>query len=224
MSEQSAASAPRSSLLVELVAALAFVVTAVAAGVSTAAFVFTGSLSEGLPRTVGAFVLAEAVLFVYVGWRSQFVPVTAYLQETPAVVIVAVGSALITRDSPQPIADFLIVMALTTLTTGVVMWAVGRFALGNMVRYVPSTVVSAFVGGSGWLITKGSFEVMLDQRLSWTVVDNLFDGGVLLKWLPGLLLGVVILLLSISDRVAPLITSATVVASVGLFYAAVAPW
>ncbi|WP_168929196.1 SulP family inorganic anion transporter [Crenobacter intestini] len=45
-----------------------------------------------------------------------------------------------------------LMMALSGLLSGALFWLVGRFHLGRLVRYLPSPVVSGFLGGTGLLL------------------------------------------------------------------------
>ena len=41
----------------------------------------------------------------------------------------------------------------------------GRLHLGQWIRFVPYPVVGGFLAGTGWLIIRGSFRVMVDAPL-----------------------------------------------------------
>ena len=65
------------------------------------------------------------------------------------------------KDYKQPDV-FLTVIAATLVVTvlcGVVFLVLGRFRLGNLVRFVPYPVVGGFLAGTGWLLFKGGIYV-----------------------------------------------------------------
>ena len=62
----------------------------------------------------------------------------------------------------EPPDIFLTVIAATLVVTvlcGLVFAMLGRFRLGNLVRFVPYPVVGGFLAGTGWLLFKGGIYV-----------------------------------------------------------------
>ena len=170
------------------------------------------------PERSTGFVMAGAIVTGYVGWRCQLVPVVAALQYGPPVVMAVVAASVASRGSNDAPTDVLVLIGLTTLTTGALMWMFGRFRLGNLVRYIPNTVVAAFIAGTGYLLVKGGLEVMVGFGIGLDQVGDLFELDLLKFWLPGVLLGGGIWMVERSDRLPPVAMSATIVASLGVFY------
>ena len=48
---------------------------------------------------------------------------------------------------------------VVTVLCGAVFFALGKFKLGNLVRFVPYPVVGGFLAGTGWLLLKGGIYV-----------------------------------------------------------------
>ncbi len=60
----------------------------------------------------------------------------------------------------------LIGMTLATALTGVVLWGLGRFRLGALVRFVPFPVIGGFLAASGWLLVTGGVEVITGRDIT----------------------------------------------------------
>jgi SulP family sulfate permease len=86
-------------------------------------------------------------------------------------------------------------ISLTSLLTGIFFWMVGRFQLANFVRFIPYPVIGGFLAGTGWLLVWGSFGVMVDMQPSWVTLPEFFHADTFLRWLPGMLFAVLILVL-----------------------------
>ena len=85
-------------------------------------------------------------------------------------------------------------MGLASLLTGLFFLVLGVLRVGNLVRYIPYPVIGGFLAGSGWLLVQGGLNIMVDFRLSVETFPQLFEGDVLVRWLPGLLLGGLLIL------------------------------
>ena len=211
-----------SHVLNEAIAALAAALSGCGMAISLAALVFTGPLEGGLPRAISSFVLAGAIVAGFVGWRSQLVPAASIVQDGPAVVMVAVAAGVAARGGDGATVDVFVMLALTTLATGTAMWLFGRFGLGNLARYIPATVVSAFIAGTGYLLTKGGLDVMVGFGIGLDTIGDLLEPTLLKLWLPGAALGVAIWLVQRSPRLPPVAMSVSILASLAVFYTVVA--
>ncbi len=206
----------------ELVAILAVSLSAVGQAVSMAVLVFSGSLDEGLPRAIAAFVIAGGIVSAYIAMTSRLVPAGSVIQDSPAIVLVAVAASVAARGGPDPVSNVFVMLALTGALTGSMMWLLGRIRFGALVRYMPTTVVGAFMAGTGWLLTKGGLDVAAGFSVELGDVGELFTVDVAKFWVPGVALGVLIWLIGRSDRLPLSAMSMTILASLGVFYLVVA--
>jgi sulfate permease, SulP family len=206
----------------EIVAVLAVSLSAVGQAVSMAVLVFSGSLDEGLPRAIAAFVIAGGIVSAYIAMTSRLVPAGSVIQDSPAIVLVAVAASVAARGGPDPVSNVFVLLALTGALTGSMMWLLGRVRLGALVRYMPTTVVGAFMAGTGWLLTKGGLDVAAGFSVELGDVGELFTIDVAKFWVPGVALGVLIWLIGRSDRLPLSAMSMTILASLGVFYLVVA--
>ena len=214
-------------MFADVVAAVAVAVSGAGIAVALVSLIYAGPLIDGRPSATASVLLATGIGVVYLALRSQIVPLAAIAQDAPAVVLVALLASLISTNPDLVVdggsADWVVAfLAGATLLSGTLMWLLGRFGLGEAVRYLPTIVVNAFVAGTGWLLAKGGFEVMVGRGLGVEDLGSLFDGATASRWLPGLVLGLVVFGFGASKRVPDAVTSgAVVVAAIG-FYAIVA--
>ncbi len=197
---------------------LALTVAAVGKAVAMAALLFAGPLQVGLYRASSNFILAAAIGIVLIGWRSKVVPAMSTAQDGPAVVMVAVAASLATQTSASPATDVLIAVGLVTVASAITMALVGHFGLGSIVRYLPTTVVSGFIAGTGWLLSKGGFDIMTSRNLGISDLGILGEPGLVKFWLPGLLLSAAIVGFGRCQRVPGVVTSFLPLFSIALFF------
>ena len=54
----------------------------------------------------------------------------------------------------------MLAITLSTLVTGMLLFAIGALRLGQLLRFVPYPVIGGFLAASGWLLISGSVEVI----------------------------------------------------------------
>ncbi len=202
----------------DVVAMVSLALSVVGASVGYAALIFAGPLETGLPRATSSFMLGTAITTLYVGLRSRLVPVIGGAQDGPAVVIVAVSAGVVARGSSTAATDVIVMIGLVAMVTALAMLVIGRLGLGKIVRYLPTTVISAFIAGTGWLLFKGGLSVMVSRDIGIGDLGDLFSVDLAKLWIPGLILGLTLLACGQTDRIAPIVSSALVFGSVGGFF------
>ncbi len=168
--------------------------------ISMAALIFSGDLSSGLPRAIASFAVASGLVTIIIGLRSRIMPVALIVQDAPAIVLVAVAAQLISDSSATSVADVFVLLAATSLLAGIGMWTIGQLKLGRLVRYLPTTVIGAFMAGTGWLLLRGGTDVATGSAIGWSEVAEIGFGGLAKFWLPAMAFGVLFWLVSSSDR------------------------
>ena len=94
-------------------------------------------------------------------------------------------------------------------------WA--AFTPVDSCRYIPYPVVGGFLAGTGWLLAKGGFGVMLGGPLTLANLPGLLAPAKLIEWAPGVIFAVVLLLvLRRYDHF--LITPGALILTTALFY------
>lgn len=205
--------------------------------IAFAAFVFGGYIAAHLPDGIGLYLVAAALTLGFLAWRAGRRGVVGSVQDAAAAVLAIVAQTTAAKAlSIQQVAQatglkdfeapdvFLTVVAATlvvTVSCGVLFWVLGRFRLGNVVRYVPYPVVGGFLAGTGWLLFKGGLYVASGVEVHLRTVGLLSRADPLKHWLPAFVFGVVLLLavrLVRKPQVIPIALAAGLVLfAVGLF-------
>jgi SulP family sulfate permease len=187
--------------------------------ISFAALVYGGYLASFLSRGIGLYLVAAALTLAILAWRAGDRGVVGSVQDAAAAVlaIVATTTALDAFGSLDR-AFFTVVAAtlVVTIATGVTFALLGIFRLGNLVRYVPYPVVGGFLAGTGWLLFKGGIGVAASIQVYWRTRDDLLRQEDLLRWIPALVFGVVLLVVTrVVNR--PLVIPALIGLGLALF-------
>ena len=186
--------------------------------IAFAAFVFGGLLVGRLGDGIGLYLVAAVLTLGILAWRAGSRGVVGSVQDAAVAVLGVVATTTAARvallaaetttgDAFEAPDVFLTVIAATLVVTvlcGVVFFALGRFKLGNLVRFVPYPVVGGFLAGTGWLLLKGGIYVASGVLLplmtgkSWPrtylrTIETLMHSFVLQLWLPAFAFGVILL-------------------------------
>lgn len=211
-----------SQLLPDLFVGLTTGAVGVLFDLSFAALIFSGALSNHLSVGVGLVLFSAAATRVMTALISSYPGFVADLGTVPTAILAwSVGS--IAQQLPtdasatEVLMTVLVTIGLISLFTGAFLLLLGMLRVGEIVRSVPYPVVGGFVASTGWLLVRGAFKVMLDQPLNWSHLAVLFQTHTLLHWIPGLVLGIYLLLIS-HRRSHPLVIPSSLFAAVFLFY------
>lgn len=172
--------------------------------ISIATLIFSGDLAPHLARGIGLTLGGAVVIGLIVTLTSSVRGVIAVPQEVTAAVLAVIAADIAAKlgRAAAPDETFWTVAAaigLTSVLTGLLFIALGRFKLSVFIRFVPYPVVGGFLAGTGWLLMEGAIHVMTGSPLRFASLLDLFQINVLLLWLPGVVFG--ILLLAVVRRV-----------------------
>jgi sulfate permease, SulP family len=175
--------------------------------IAFAAFVFGGVLVGRLGDGIGLYLVAAVLTLGILAWRAGSRGVVGSVQDAAVAVLGVVATTTAARvallaaetttgDAFEPPDVFLTVIAATLVVTvlcGVVFFALGKFKLGNLVRFVPYPVVGGFLAGTGWLLLKGGIYVASGVLPHLRTIETLMHSFVLQLWLPAFAFGVILL-------------------------------
>ena len=182
-------------IVAALSAALVISVIVVFVEVSFGAMIFSGAFSGYLAMGIGLCLAGALIHILLAALTSSSRNMIAVVQDAPVAIIAAIfvtiSASLVGPDEEVMLATGLALIVLTSALAGFFFWALGRFNLGRLVRFIPYPVVGGFLAGTGYLLTVGGIGVMADAPLG----QALLQPDLLLRWLPGFLYGVVLLLL-----------------------------
>jgi SulP family sulfate permease len=187
------------TLIPGITAGLVVGIIIVTLSISLATFIFSGELSPFMPRGIGLLLFSGLAMGLVVAVFGSLPGTAIGPQDGPsallAVAAAGVASGFAGAANPEA-AYHTVVMGiiLSTLATGLAFFLIGQFKLGNLVRFIPYPVIGGFLAGTGWLITRGSLEVMTGQSLSLAALPSLFQPDMLFRWVPGIVFAVIVLL------------------------------
>lgn len=166
--------------------------------ISIATLIFSGSLAPFLSVGIGLVFLTAIAATVIISFTNSLPSVISDPQDAPAIILAIMVSeiaAQFSNDVSAALPTIIMAIAVTTCGVGGVYFLLGTFKLGNLVRFMPYPVIGGFLGGTGYLLAQGAFNVMTDQFFSLTQLSRLLQPALLVRWLPGLVLAVLLLVL-----------------------------
>jgi SulP family sulfate permease len=114
--------------------------------------------------------MGSAVTGIYVSLRTSMPPAAAG-PNNPAVAVMSVLAASVSGlvlanggTAAMAVEHVLLSFTLATLVTGAVLYGLGKFRLGQYVRFVPYPVIGGFLAASGWLLASGGIKVVTGQN------------------------------------------------------------
>ena len=135
---------------------------------SFAALIFTGPLAPFLATGVAVTFLSAAVGAAIVAWRSSFPFAIGGPDNATSAVVAALVAGLMANlgATGHPLGAALILMALVTVATGLLLSGLGVSHAGRAVRFVPYPVIGGFMGATGVVMILGAVQVIADHRLN----------------------------------------------------------
>jgi sulfate permease, SulP family len=177
-------------LLSNLLAGLTVGLVSLTYSVSFAELIFSGSLSAYFPQGVGGALIGTAIVGTIVTLRSSFPFAIAGPDSNGTAILAVMATAIAQEIQPPDRAERLfptvwMAISIGTLLTGLLLYVVGYLKLGRWARFIPYPVMGGFLAGTGLLVIRSSFGVMVDVPLEWSELPRLFQVPTLLHWLPG---------------------------------------
>ena len=186
--------------------------------ISFAALIFNGELAGQISYGVGFIVGGDALICLMVALFSSYRGSVAIEQDAPGAILALMAASLVAAlpvalRSQQAFPTVVVMIVGASLATGLFFILLGVFKLGGLARYLPYPVLGGFLAGTGWLLAAGGVQVMINPPLdlAW------FQPAILLRWLPGLIIGILIYFVTVRFKNA-LALPLSFLAAVGLFY------
>lgn len=210
------------SLLPALTAGLILGILNITLSTSYAALIFSGELSGYVSRGIGFILFGALIIGLIVSITSSLPNTIAVPQEIPAALFALTGATLVkvlpvSGASAGTFPTFMAIIMLTSVMAGVIFLMLGGLKLGNLTRFIPYPVIGSFLAGTGWLLLTGGVFVMTDVPCEVVRIPDFFQHAILVKWLPGVLFGVVLMIISRRYHHI-MIMPLTIVAGVALFF------
>ncbi len=158
------------------------------AQIAFATFIFSGPLAPYSSQGVGlvlfgnfAGCLIVALAGGYRGAISGLSPALVIAMAAIGATMDATGEALFVTAAAA--------LAIAAAATGAGCFALGRFRLANLVRFIPYPVAGGFVAGIGGAVCLAAMSLM-GAETGWRSLPALLDPSALWRWAPGALYGI----------------------------------
>lgn len=186
-------------LLPSFIAGMVTGVIGVIRSISYATLIFSGALVSHLSVGVGMAVLSTGVISAVTALTSVLPGMIATPLAAPTAVLAtlaaAIASPMAETATPEVLlATVLVAIVLSSLLTGLFLLTLGWLQLGAKIRFIPYPVIGGFMAGTGWLLVDGFIQITTDQPLSFGNLALLSQPEMVLRWLPGLIFAIVLLL------------------------------
>lgn len=196
---------------------------AVVFSVAGAALVFSGGLERFLPIGIAIALASTAILAAVTGLMSSIRGLIALPQETTLALLAAIASSValalpFSTSDDVKLATVICAIAIATIATGLVLFLLGRFRLGQLIRFIPVPVVGGFLAGAGCFILFGGLGVATGVTPSLDALHAMLKPHAVAKALFALVLAATLYLASNKART-PLAVPAIILLATILFHA-----
>ena len=163
---------------------------------SLGTMIFSADLARyamfGVPTALVSCVVTALVISLTSSMRVNIGGPDSNAAAFLAGVVAGVASSVrADGGSPQTLLlTVLIAIALCSLVTGIVLYAIGSSKRSSSLQFLPYPVLGGFLAGTGYLLLAGAFRVMTGESLQWHTLVLLTHLH-WLAWLPALAVGVV---------------------------------
>jgi len=169
--EQSSSAVDPARFFQTVVAGIVSGFLAIMLAVGFANLVLPAELRGYTPVLIGMGLLTTAILNAFGSITGTMPRTVSVMQDVPVVVLAGTASvvtgAMAGRAIEADIVTTIVVACLvSTVLSGVVMFLLGTFRLGRLVRYVPYTVTGGFLAGTGWLIFFGGLTIIVEVPMT----------------------------------------------------------
>ncbi len=169
-----------------------FGVNSVLFAIAFSGVMFPGGLAPYLGLGILIGLVGNGVVNI-VGALTSKVPYALFTPQDKAGVILggiglSFGAVIISNPDKAPYfaSNFIAMICIAALFTGLIIYLAGRFKLGRAAQILPYPVISGFLAGTGILMFKAAFVVMLDRQLTLDAMQVVFETQHMMQWLLGL--------------------------------------
>jgi SulP family sulfate permease len=159
-------------------------ILSVAYCLSYAALIFSGPLKQWLSYGIAVTFMSAAIAATVIALRSSLPfaiagPDTSTSAVT-ATLAAAMAAQLVAEGNTNLLPPILIVIALATAATGVLLCCLGLSKSGRAIRFIPYPVIGGFLGATGLLMILGAIQVITDQRMTPATLGE-FSGALIVS-------------------------------------------
>lgn len=154
----------------DIIAALSTSLLYTLGAYSFATLIFSGPLSSYLPHGFNLILISNIVGCLFASRFSSFPVVASLIQPSDLAIFVLIAMGLTANilgssEHFHPIYTVYAALVLITITVGLFLWVMGKFKIGNIIRFIPFPIVVAFLAASGWILFDFSIKLILGKSL-----------------------------------------------------------
>ncbi len=189
-------------LIGDLIAGAVSTLVMLCYAMSLGTLVFSADLARyaelGVPTALVSCVVTALVIALTSSMRMNIggpdSNATAFLAGVAAGVASSVRAD---GGSPQTILlTVLIAIALCSIVTGMILYAIGSSKRSRSLQFLPYPVVGGFLAGTGYLLIAGAFRVLTGEAPHWRTLFALLTQLHWLAWTPAVVVGALLTTLS----------------------------
>lgn len=157
-----------------------------------ASLIFSGPAAVSLPVGIGFVLTTSAVIGVILALGSSLPGMFGGIQDAPAAILGLSAASMVSVLAISGSVDTVIVlMAGTSLATGILLLLMGYLGLGEIARFVPVPVIGGLLAGTGYLILVAGVDI-----LGGVTPSVITETGSVGRFWPGVVLAVLFLIAS----------------------------
>lgn len=147
---------------------------------SFALLIFSGPLADGLSAGVATMVFSAGLATLIAAAFSSYPfavagPDTASMAVMSAMVVGITTGATLAGGDANLLPHVILALTMTTLVTGITLFAIGALKLDVWMRYIPFPVMGGFLAAAGCLLTAGAIKVATGQTLTASSLPGLVE-------------------------------------------------
>src|SRR5512143_2226180 len=176
-----------STLLPGLTAGLIAAIVTISTEISLAALIWSGPLSLYLAGGIGLMLFGACVVGIVIALTSSISGVVSIPQDTPAAIVALIAAGIVASMQAAGRSVYVTVgaaISISSLLMGLGFLLLGSFKASGFVRYIPYPVVGGFLAGTGFLLARGAFAVMVDMPMTLANLPRLWTVDKLAEWVP----------------------------------------
>ena len=189
---------------------------------SLAAIIFTGPLTPFVGQGTGAILFGSFAMCLIAALSGTYRGTISLPHFAPAAALFTIGggvaAGMLVARGEAVFVTMIVIIALSTLSTGFCFFLIGHFRLARFLRFMPYPLVGGFLAGLGWFLSLGGIAVACGITPNWETFPRLLGSNVIWKWVPSVIYALGLLLVT-KLRSHYLIVPGSVVLAIGLCHA-----
>lgn len=174
------------TILKSLLAGSMIGIIAAASAIAFAGLIYSGPLSPYLLIGTSACLIGTLVLTLILSCFSSSKYALGESQDVFAAIVAVVSTKIGQMAYSMPpnsvLPTLIAILMITSLSCGLLMFLLGQFKLGKLIRYFPYPVIGGFLAGTGLLVLSESFYFLTDIPFDFSHISAYCSPPILWLW------------------------------------------